>query len=98
MSVNFKALSTSNYSAIPVIADPSVNREFGTGAVKVTPAHDKRDFEMARRHSGLTSPITMLDEAGCVTNDFPDFAGSLPRNKICAFMRRARSVPYNTTT
>ena len=81
MSINFRALSTSNYSAIPVIADPSVNREFGTGAVKVTPAHDKRDFEMARRHSGLTSPITMLDEAGCVTNDFPDFAGRLSRNK-----------------
>ena len=36
---------------IPVIADAAVEREFGTGAVKVTPAHDPNDFEMGRRHS-----------------------------------------------
>jgi valyl-tRNA synthetase len=35
---------------IPVIADAAVDREFGTGAVKVTPAHDPNDFEMGRRH------------------------------------------------
>lgn len=62
--------------SIPVIADPSVDRAFGTGAVKVTPAHDKRDFELARRHSGLTSPITMLNESGHVVAQFDEFAGS----------------------
>jgi valyl-tRNA synthetase len=36
---------------IPVIADPMVEREFGTGAVKVTPAHDPADFQMGQRHS-----------------------------------------------
>jgi valyl-tRNA synthetase len=36
---------------IPVIADAAVEREFGSGAVKVTPAHDPNDFEMGRRHS-----------------------------------------------
>jgi valyl-tRNA synthetase len=36
--------------AIPIIADEVVNREFGTGAVKITPAHDPNDFELGRRH------------------------------------------------
>jgi len=36
---------------IPIIADPEVDREFGTGAVKITPAHDPNDFEMGRRHN-----------------------------------------------
>ncbi len=35
---------------IPVIADPYVDREFGTGVVKITPAHDPNDFEMGRRY------------------------------------------------
>ncbi len=35
---------------IPVIADELVDPEFGTGAVKVTPAHDPNDFEMGQRH------------------------------------------------
>jgi valyl-tRNA synthetase len=35
---------------IPIIADEMVDREFGTGAVKITPAHDPNDFEVARRH------------------------------------------------
>jgi valyl-tRNA synthetase len=36
---------------IPIIADPFVDPEFGTGAVKITPAHDFNDFEMGRRHN-----------------------------------------------
>jgi valyl-tRNA synthetase len=44
---------------IPVIADPSVDMEFGTGAVKITPAHDFNDFEMAGTH-GLPS-IKVMD-------------------------------------
>ncbi len=36
---------------IPIIADEMVDMEFGTGAVKITPAHDANDFEVARRHS-----------------------------------------------
>jgi valyl-tRNA synthetase len=43
---------------IPVIADASVSREFGTGAVKVTPAHDFNDFEIASRH-GL-APLRVM--------------------------------------
>ena len=44
---------------IPVIADDSVDMEFGTGAVKITPAHDFNDFEMGKRH-GLEA-IKIMD-------------------------------------
>ena len=36
---------------IPVIADPYVDKEFGTGCVKITPAHDPNDFEVGKRHN-----------------------------------------------
>src|ERR1039457_5640864 len=54
---------------IPVVADPHVDPEFGTEAVKVTPAHDPDDFEIGRRH-GLPS-LTILDERGIVTANGP---------------------------
>ncbi|MEY9967284.1 valyl-tRNA synthetase [Streptacidiphilus sp. MAP12-16] len=50
---------------IPIVADAHVDPEFGTGAVKVTPAHDPNDFEIGRRHD-LPS-ITVLDEHGVIT-------------------------------
>ena len=50
---------------IPVVADEHVDPAFGTGAVKVTPAHDPNDFEIGQRH-GLPS-ITMMDERAVVT-------------------------------
>jgi len=50
---------------IPVVADPHVDPEFGTGAVKVTPAHDPDDFEIGRRHD-LPS-VTIMDERGVIT-------------------------------
>jgi valyl-tRNA synthetase len=49
---------------IPVIADTYVDREFGTGVVKITPGHDFNDFEVGRRH-GL-DVINILDESGVV--------------------------------
>ncbi len=47
---------------IPVVADAAVDPQFGTGAVKVTPAHDPLDFEIAGRH-GLPALEVMTDEA-----------------------------------
>lgn len=47
--------------AIPVIADAYVDREFGTGVVKVTPAHDPNDFEVGLRHS-LERPLCMHED------------------------------------
>lgn len=39
-----------NPKAIPIVADEAVQRDFGTGVLKITPAHDKLDFEIAKRH------------------------------------------------
>jgi valyl-tRNA synthetase len=50
---------------IPVVADTHVDPEFGTGAVKVTPAHDPNDFEIGRRH-GLPQ-LTVMDEHAVIT-------------------------------
>jgi valyl-tRNA synthetase len=46
---------------IPIIADSMVEREFGTGAVKITPAHDPNDFEVGKRH-GLEQIDVMTDD------------------------------------
>ncbi|MEE4542007.1 valine--tRNA ligase [Streptomyces sp. V4-01] len=50
---------------IPVVADAHVDPEFGTGAVKVTPAHDPNDFAIGQRH-GLES-LTVMDERAVIT-------------------------------
>ncbi|MFJ4623129.1 valine--tRNA ligase [Streptomyces sp. NPDC088812] len=50
---------------IPVVADEHVDPEFGTGAVKVTPAHDPNDFAIGQRH-GLPA-MTIMDEHGVIT-------------------------------
>ncbi len=50
---------------IPIVADEHVDPAFGTGAVKVTPAHDPNDFEIGRRHN-LPS-LSILDEHGVIT-------------------------------
>ncbi|MFK0116792.1 valine--tRNA ligase [Streptomyces sp. NPDC090994] len=54
---------------IPVVADSHVDPEFGTGAVKVTPAHDPNDFAIGQRH-GLES-ITVMDERAVITAHGP---------------------------
>ena len=47
---------------IPIIADEYVDKNFGTGAVKITPAHDPNDFEVGKRHG--FDPIWVIDEQG----------------------------------
>src|SRR6201984_400069 len=54
---------------IPIVADEHVDPAFGTGAVKVTPAHDPNDFEIGRRHH-LPS-LTIMDEHGVITAHGP---------------------------
>lgn len=51
-------------AAIPIIGDAYVDREFGTGCLKVTPAHDKNDFEIGQRHS--LELIEVIDHDGCM--------------------------------
>ncbi|HEY7737518.1 MAG TPA: valine--tRNA ligase [Candidatus Limnocylindria bacterium] len=58
---------------LPIIADAAVDPAFGTGAVKITPAHDPDDYEMGKRH-GLT-PISILDEEARVNAAGGEFAG-----------------------
>ncbi|MGW0787352.1 valine--tRNA ligase [Streptomyces sp. NPDC002911] len=50
---------------IPVVADHHVDPEFGTGAVKVTPAHDPNDFDIGRRHD--LPFLTVMDERAVIT-------------------------------
>ncbi len=58
---------------IPVIADAFVDREFGTGVVKVTPAHDPNDYEAALRHD--LPRVTVIDENGKMTPQAGAYAG-----------------------
>jgi valyl-tRNA synthetase len=58
---------------LPVVTDDFVDREFGSGIVKITPAHDPNDFEVARRH-GLPS-VVVIGNDGKMTADAGPFAG-----------------------
>jgi valyl-tRNA synthetase len=60
---------------IPVVADEYADPEFGTGVVKITPAHDANDFEVGRRHD-LPSPV-VIDMHGAM-NEGMDGAGRVP--------------------
>ncbi len=64
---------------IPVIADEFVETEFGTGCVKITPAHDHNDFEVGRRHNLET--ITCIDDNGLIMPGFCDSFTGLDRNE-----------------
>ena len=58
---------------IPVVADEYVEMDFGTGVVKITPAHDPNDFEVGLRHN-LPVINCMTDDAK-ITDDYPAYAG-----------------------
>ncbi|EAT15462.1 valine--tRNA ligase [Desulfuromonas acetoxidans] len=58
---------------IPIIADDYVDKEFGSGAVKITPAHDFNDFEMGKRHN--LENINILDESGFVNENGGAYQG-----------------------
>lgn len=58
---------------IPLLADEMVDLEFGTGAVKITPAHDKADFEVAKRHK--LPIIQVIDFSGKMTLEAGEFSG-----------------------
>jgi valyl-tRNA synthetase len=58
---------------LPIVADEHVERTFGTGAVKITPAHDPDDYELAKRHD--LPAITILDEQARINEAGGEFAG-----------------------
>jgi valyl-tRNA synthetase len=69
---------------IPIIADASVDREFGTGAVKITPAHDPNDFEMGQRHN--------LPQIDVMTDDAHMSGAAGPYAGLERFVARARII------
>ena len=81
---------------IPVIADDYADPEFGTGVVKITPAHDANDFEVGRRHN-LPSPV-VIDEHG-IMNEGSDAAGRVPHSLrgVDRFVARDRVVEMLNT-
>jgi len=73
---------------IPVIADEFVDTEFGTGAVKVTPAHDPNDFQMGQRHQ--LPFVNIFTETAAINDVFPPLQGKdrfVARQEIVALLR-----------
>ncbi len=58
---------------IPVVADEYVEMDFGTGVVKITPAHDPNDFEVGLRHN--LPVLNVLTPDAKITDDYPAYAG-----------------------
>ena len=86
---------------IPVIADDYVKPEFGAGALKVTPAHDRNDLEIGRKHN--LDVINVMNPDGTINEDGGDYAGMdrfEARKKIVADLDEAgllvKIEPYKT--
>lgn len=58
---------------IPIVADDYVDKEFGSGAVKITPAHDPNDFELGLRHN--LEQIVVMDESGTMNDNAGPYVG-----------------------
>jgi valyl-tRNA synthetase len=71
--VGRKALLPLMNREIPVIADSYVDREFGTGVVKITPAHDPNDFEIGKRHN--LPEIDVMTDTGVMSEAAGKYAG-----------------------
>jgi len=92
-------LPTGTSKELPVIADDFVDPEFGTGAVKITPAHDWNDFETGKRHQ-LPS-VQAIDKYGKMTEIAGEFAGLKAveaREKVVAKLQELKLVEKITDT
>lgn len=58
---------------LPIVCDEMVDIEFGTGAVKITPAHDPNDYEVGKRHN--LPFITIFNDDGVIIGDYGEFTG-----------------------
>ena len=76
---------------IPIIADPSVDPAFGSGAVKITPAHDFNDFQIGRRHN--LPQISVMDTHGRMNEEAGPYqrhdARRLPASRWSRISRRS---------
>ncbi len=75
---------------VPIIADEYVDMEFGTGAVKVTPAHDPNDFEIAKKHNLSFPPIIGFD--GRLTEHAGKYAGMKVLESRAAIVEELQSL------
>jgi len=78
---------------IPVIADSYVDMEFGTGCVKITPAHDHNDFEMGKRHN--LPFLNIMHEDGTLNENAGEFAGLerfAARNQVVARLQEVGAL------
>ena len=73
---------------IPVIADEYVDMEFGTGVVKITPAHDPNDFEVGKRHD--LPVINILNDDATINSNGGEFEGMAMRHVKLSFRRWTR--------
>ncbi|MFQ5657130.1 MAG: valine--tRNA ligase [Candidatus Methylomirabilales bacterium] len=73
---------------LPVVADPYVSREFGTGALKITPGHDFSDFEIGQRH-GLRT-IATLQSDGTLSDAFLADATDAVRSRLSRYVGQDR--------
>lgn len=83
---------------IPIIADEYVDPKFGTGAVKITPAHDPNDFEVGERHK--LDRIQVIDFNGTMINTPSEFLGLTPekaRDRVIAALEAQELIRDKTT-
>ncbi len=93
---------------LPVIADPAVDREFGTGVLKVTPGHDPNDFEIGKHHQleiiNLFTSEGKINEREAFDHGFEDYANltvSQAREKITkaltdgGFLQKTEDITHN---
>ena len=66
-----------NQREIPIIADESIALDFGSGCVKITPAHDFNDYEMGKRHQ--LAMINIMTEEACLNDNVPEAYQGLER-------------------
>lgn len=76
---------------LPIVTDEFVDRDSGTGAVKITPAHDPNDYEVGERHN--LPFITIFDDSGTIVGDYGKFSVGI-KNYICKGFLLIFNVPY----
>jgi len=76
--------------AIPIVADDYVEKEFGTGAVKITPAHDPNDYELGLRHN--LEVISVINEDGTIAEGYGKYTGMTREEARSAIVKELEEI------
>ena len=76
--------------AIPVVADTYVEKDFGTGAVKITPAHDPNDYELGLRHN--LEVISVINEDGTIAEGYGNYTGMTREEARVAIVKELEEI------